>query len=203
MVDWVALAGIGSTAAVGLGAQLGTALTKRGDRKHASQLDFDKRVWEAKSAALVSVIAKCERLRDAVDVDPPGGRSPVDQSRDARRRQLVLTTFDRIGLGLQSGDGADLLAYASKPVTEKVAKLTKLLSYEYVQQLDYIDTLGDVRVEIESAIDNQNFELAAALRQREREIQTSLGNVSNLDVDAVKKLCDEIIAAARKDLRGN
>ena len=34
------------------------ALTKRGDRRYAVSLEFEKRVWEAKSSARLELIAK-------------------------------------------------------------------------------------------------------------------------------------------------
>lgn len=202
MADWVALAGIASTALVAVAAQVGTALTKRVDRKQAFQLDFDKRVWEAKSAALVSVIAKCQRLKDATDVDPPGGPSPRDTNREARRKLLVIQEFDAIGLDLYGGTGADLLAYADESVRKPFAELSKLISHEYVQQMERLVEIESIKRAKESAVDEADFDVSASLRQQEVKAEIALGNASTLEVDALAKLCDQILEAARKDLRG-
>ena len=60
----------------------------------------------------------------------------------------------------------------------------------------------DAREAKEKAIDEQDFGKAAAIRGREVEILSALGRESTLDVGEVKRLCDKIIAEARRDLRG-
>jgi hypothetical protein len=204
VTDWVALAGIGGTAFGAFTTQAFTAWTKRGDRKHTSQLDFEKRIWEAKSAALVEIIAKCQRLKDATDVDPPGGPSPSDTHREGRRRTLVLMEFDAIGIDLYGGVGANLLAYADKSVNKPVATLSKLLSHEYSQVMGQVKNLEELREEMDAVLADGGVsmrrfdELQADLNEAEKR----LGNESTLDVDKVEKLCSEILNAARKNLRG-
>jgi hypothetical protein len=205
VLDWVALAGIGGTAFGSFTTQALNAWTKRGDRKHTSQLDFEKRIWEAKSAALVEIIAKCQQLKDATDVDPPGGPEPLDTDRAGRRRRLVLLEFDAIGLDLYGGVGANLLAYADKSVTQPVATLSKLLSYEYTRVAIQVVRVQHLQEEIDEFVSGgggsgKRFdELQAELGEAEMH----LGNDSALDVDKVAKLCREILEAARKNLRGN
>ncbi|MFV8245674.1 hypothetical protein [Mycolicibacterium peregrinum] len=55
-MDWTAIVSVSSSAAVALTTLVVNALSKRGDRQHASTLEFEKRVWETKSAALLDLI---------------------------------------------------------------------------------------------------------------------------------------------------
>lgn len=200
----MAIAGIGGTAFGAFTTQAFNAWTKRGDRKHASQLDFEKRVWEAKSAALVEVIAKCQRLKDAADVDPPGGPSPSDTGRDGRRRVQVLMEFGAIGRDLYGGAGASLLAYADQSVTKPVAALSKLLSHEYTKVISQAGYLEYLQEELESIIDGGggSAKYFDELQESIGEAEVRLGGESTLDVEEVEKLCSEILQAARKNLRG-
>lgn len=204
MPDWVAIAGIAGTAFGAFTTQAFNAWTKRGDRKHASQLDFEKRVWEAKSAALVEIITKCQRLKDATDVDPPGGPSPSDTTRESRRRMLVLLEFDAIDIDLYGGVGSNLLAYADESVNVPVATLSKLLSHEYAHVMRQVTNLDELREEMDEFIAGEggSGKRFDELRNAIDEAELRLGNESTLDVNKVEKLCSEILHAARKNLRG-
>ncbi|BBX06931.1 hypothetical protein [Mycolicibacterium aichiense] len=204
MPDWVAIAGISGTAFVAITSQAVNALMKRGDRKHESQLDFEKRVWEAKSAALVEIVTKCQRLKDAADVDPPGGPSPSDTRRDGRRRVQVLMEFGAIGRDLYGGAGASLLAYADQSVTKPVAALSKLLSHEHTKVISQAGYLEYLQEELESMIDSgggsaKRFD---ELQEEIDDAEVRIGSESTLNVDEVEKLCSEILGAARRNLRG-
>ena len=93
MADWVAIAGIGSTAAVAIGGQFFGWLGKRGDRQHESALEYEKRAWEKKTPALEALIDKVSALRLATepsrDCAPQGIRA---ERQLARRRTAALST---------------------------------------------------------------------------------------------------------------
>lgn len=199
MADWVALAGIASTAFVAVAAQVGTAATKRGDRKHASQLDFNKRVWDSKSAALVSVITQCQFLKDAADVDLPDIRSTYRDPR--RRRGSVVMACEELG-NLYDGIGADLLAFADKSVAKPFAEVSKLVNRERSQHHSLLLRIQRRKTEEAQAVDEMDSEASNRFRNFEAAAQSVLGDASTLDVDALVKLCDQTIDAARKDLRG-
>jgi hypothetical protein len=167
-------------------------------------LDFEKRVWEAKSAALVEIITKCQRLKDATDVDPPSGPSPSDTNRESRRRMMVLLEFDAIGIDLYGEVGSNLLAYADESVNVPFATLSKLLSHEYTQVLRQVTNFEDLREEMDDFIESENGsgQRFDELREAIDEAELRLGNESTLDVKKVEKLCSKILDAARKNLRG-
>lgn len=205
MADWVALAGIASTALVAVAAQVGTALTTRGDRKHTSQLDFEKRVWEAKSAALVSVIAKCQRLKDATELHPsdvPVSADPFNIV-DPSRKFKTMREIAALGPDLYDGIGADLLAYADESVTKPFAELSKLIRHKYAEiwiSLEFVDLHAKARGEAKQRGDDK---AVVAHLSKQIAAETKAGRKSDLDVDALVDLCDRILYAARKDLRGN
>lgn len=204
MVDWVALAGIGGTLFGAVITQAFNAWTSRQDRKHSSSLEFEKRVWESKSAALVEIIAKCQRLLDAADVDPPSGPSSSDSSRESQRRRAVLLAVNEIGMDLYGGMGGSLLAYGHESVIKPVATLSKFLSHEYMQVIRQVKVVEAIQERVSEFIDGgggtagEFYQIMSDLERAEAD----LGDLSTLDVSRVEKLCIEIRDAARKDLRG-
>lgn len=58
-----------SSAGVAVATLVSNAWLKRGDRKRERTLDRERRVWEAKSAALITVIANCSTLHAACQQD--------------------------------------------------------------------------------------------------------------------------------------
>ncbi|MFV8245673.1 hypothetical protein [Mycolicibacterium peregrinum] len=98
---------------------------------------------------------------------------------------------------------AQLLAYAAKAVTDPVEELQRILNRAFESEaLHTLSVIYDARSAKEAAIDEKNFEKAAAIRGREVELLTALGQTSGLNVHVIKRLCDQIIAEARRDLRG-
>ncbi|QZH60296.1 hypothetical protein K1X22_00155 [Mycolicibacterium farcinogenes] len=190
-MDWPAVVSVSSSAAVALTTLVVNALSKRGDRQHATTLEFEKRVWESKSSALLELIAKCESLRSNVD-----GNYPLEQ-----QQALAFKTFVRSSkINIQN---AELLAYAAKAVTDPVEELQRLLYRTLETDAIFILTSIDhAREKKEAAIDEHDFDKAAAIRATEVESLSALGRESGLDVHEMKRLCDKIIAEARRDLRG-
>ena len=115
-MDWIALAGIGATAAVAITAQVVGALSKRGDRRHEIALEFDKRAWDGKRDALLALLrwAKGIRREAAVIQDPVVL---------AYRRSDILTFIARNPLE----DSDAVTAYASQNVQDRYEQLQDLL----------------------------------------------------------------------------
>ncbi|MCV7064993.1 hypothetical protein H7H51_03420 [Mycolicibacterium farcinogenes] len=189
-MDWTAIVSVSSSAAVALTTLVVNALSKRGDRQHASTLEFEKRVWETKSTALLDLISKCEKLRSSMR----------ESDSNERQQAAVLSMFVRSTMVLSS---AELLAYAAKAVNDPAEELQRIFyrAMETEAFLMVID-LNEAQQTKESAIDELDFDKAAAARKKERELLAAVGLHSGINVPAVKRLCHQIIAEARRDLRG-
>ena len=106
-MDWIALASVISSAIVAALTLVFNAATKRGDRKHATSLEFEKRVWETKSTALLTLIGMCDSIRSAIRADTDTERNQAE----------IFKEFDKNYFRLSR---AELLAYAAKSVNEPV-----------------------------------------------------------------------------------
>jgi hypothetical protein len=78
LADWVALAGIGSTALVAISAQVTSALTSRGDRKHERLLAKEAREQQRLENAYVDLLDMAEQagqwgqmVYPLMDTNPP------------------------------------------------------------------------------------------------------------------------------------
>jgi hypothetical protein len=190
-MDWIALASVVSSAVVAILTLVINALTKRGDRKHAASLDFEKRVWETKSGALLNLITKCESIRSAIRLTEVRGAES--------QRTAVYGVFDGNHFRLTS---AELTAYAAGSVNAPVEQLHSLM-----QQANrtlagiFFARLQEIRKAEEEALENADFEAAGNLHDDEVETEKEVGQKSGIDVAAVDVLCSRIIGQARKDLR--
>jgi hypothetical protein len=190
-MDWIALASVVSSAAVAILTLVINALTKRGDRKHAASLDFEKRVWETKSGALLDLIAKCESIRSAIRLAEVRGAES--------QRAAVYGVFDDNHFRLTS---AELTAYAAGSVNAPVEQLHSLMQQAYRTFAGiYFARLQASRKAEEEALDNADFEAAGIHHDDEVENERLVARESGIDVAAVDVLCSRIIAQARKDLR--
>ncbi|MGV0804812.1 hypothetical protein [Mycolicibacterium setense] len=190
-MDWTAIVSVSSSAAVAVVTLVANALSKRGDRQHATTLEFEKRVWEAKSGALLDLIAKCEMLRSSMRASDSYERQQAEVLRTyVRGRNMTLPS-------------AELLAYAAKAVNDPAEELQRILAHAMETEafLTLID-LDEARQAKETAIDERDFSKAAAIRARELELLTAVGLHSGINVPVVKQLCDRVIGEARRDLRG-
>jgi hypothetical protein len=159
-MDWIALASVVSSGVVAVLTLVINALTKRGDRKHAASLDFEKRVWEVKNSALLNLITKCESIRSAIR---------LAEGRDAKGQQAaVYREFEHIRFRLTS---AELTAYAAESVNAPVEQLNSLMRRaDDTEAYFYFHRIAEIRRAKEEAIDRADFEAAA--KQRDIEGQT-------------------------------
>ena len=190
-MDWIALASVISSGLIAALSIITNAVTKRGDRKHAMSLEFEKRGWETKSAALLSLIGKCKSIRSAVDPDQD----------NERNQAAIFRRFDKHYYdGLSS---PELIAYAAKSVNEPVERLYRMMQQSRsVDALIYFHRLPDIIQEKEDAMDRQDVPAAATHRDHEVETLKLVGRTSGIDVASVESLCNTIIEQAQKDLRG-
>jgi hypothetical protein len=189
--DWTALVSVISSAVVAVVTLVVNALMRRGDRKHAVSLEFDKRVWDAKSTALLALIEKCDVIRMTIRESERHG---------AAYRQGALYWVFHENFFLPGGPA--LTAYAAPSVNHLVDQLNQIMRQTIsTDALLYVGRIPEFRKQIEEAIDRGDFEGAARTRDEEVETMDAMGKASGIDVPAVDKLCGDLIAAARRDLR--
>jgi hypothetical protein len=112
-MDGVALASVISSASVAALTLAINAATKRGDRKHVTNLEFQKRVWDTKNSALLSLIQTCEGITAAA-TEPDADRE--------NRQAAVWWRF----LGVQfTIHTPELVAYASESLNSHVGDLQR------------------------------------------------------------------------------
>jgi hypothetical protein len=192
-MDWVALASVISSGAVAVATLVANGLMRRGDRKHTSSLEFEKRVWEKKSTALLDLISHCQAILQTLDHDAADLESQ-------RQQFAVLQTFHQVNFRLEA---PELIAYASPAVKAAVSQLQQvvtrvqrtsderqMVTEDYALTPDYL------------GVDEDEFEHLTVARTREIELERRLGELSGIDLDSVRELCVKIIGHSRADLRG-
>lgn len=188
-VDVIALASVISSATVATATIVINAATKRGDRKHASTLDFEKRSWDLKSAALLDVVGVCVEIRRRV----PAGSTEfltVAELRDV----------ERVTSKLRGSVGATVTALADPKTADAIGGV--LLDLPHLAE--YLVSQASMAREMkEAAIETNDFETAARYRQSEQSSVESLESMSiqvskQGILDAAKNLQD----LAQKDVKG-
>jgi hypothetical protein len=194
-----AIASVVSSGTVALATLIVNALTKRGDRKHESRLDYERRIWEDKRTALVAVIGDCQAIRSACSSDPPGFIGQ-DTPLEARKRYGILRTFDTVQGDLLKREGA-LVAYADRSVWVPFEKLTRTVNSEIEEHFEALSVMEPyLREKKEAAIDANDFTAAAEFREDEKRTRHSTAMSCTLDIDTLRDLCAMIIDSARADL---
>jgi hypothetical protein len=186
------LASVISSGVVAVVTLVVNAMMKRGDRKHTTSLEFDKRVRDAKSAALLALIEKCTVIRRAIrDSEKHGVTYQQAAVYNAFREYYFVP-----------GEPA-LTAYAAPSVNALIDEFNQLMLQSMsTDALLYVGRIPELRRQIEAAIDQQDFSKAATHRGEEVETMHAMGKLSGIDVAAVNALCDKLIATAQRDLCG-
>jgi hypothetical protein len=195
---WTALAAVVFSGLVALLTIVVNAVMKKGDWKHAAELEHGKRVWDTKSGALLDAIRTCERIRAAIRRHEPEGD-------EALRQAAVWQVYHDCMYSIST---PELVAYASSAVNEPIQKLhadMQRASRTDAAVMQYLidQKVSKLRLQKEKAIEDQNFDLALEIRDAERAANDrhAVGEATGIDVAAVSQWCDAIIAAAREDLR--
>ncbi|MET0698464.1 MAG: hypothetical protein ABWY93_02260 [Mycobacterium sp.] len=184
-----------STATVAIWTKRIDARTKQEDRTHALLLDFEKRAGDDKKAVLKRLISAIMHVKRGAE-----SLAGTEQSISDRRAAAIRELYEfRARLGLDDGV-AELLIYASEPVRD----LTELLLDEWDRQfreqgysLVQLDTCKEQLVQTDA-----NEQRWAELKNEEALWLKQLGEQSDLDVEALIALCNQILKAAHTDLRG-
>ncbi|OBB67782.1 MULTISPECIES: hypothetical protein [unclassified Mycobacterium] len=205
----VPVASVLSTATVAVWTKRIDARTKREDRDHALVLDYEKRAGEDKKAVLKRLISATLHLKRGAE--PLAGTEVTDESISRRRAAATRELYEfRARLGLDDGV-AELMIYAAEPVRD----LTELILDEWDRQFREhgysLTQLDACKEQLQTAVDvPQNSDEAmverkrkwTALKDEEATFLKQLGDESDLDVDALVVLCNQLLKAAHTDLRG-
>jgi hypothetical protein len=206
----VPIASVLSTATVAVWTKRIDARTRREDREHARVVDFETRAADDKKAVLKSLISATLYVKRGAQAM----RQEKDEAAANRRRAEAMRELYEFRMRLGLDDGiAELMVYAAQPVRE----LTDLMLDEWDRQfrehgysLTQLDSCK--RQLAKSVVDAPppDDELVyfgghqkwSELKKEETAWLDQLGNESDLDIDALFALCDRMLKAAHKDLRG-
>ncbi|ANH39967.1 hypothetical protein I601_3561 [Nocardioides dokdonensis FR1436] len=187
MPDVVALTSVVSSGLVALGGIGATVWSGRQQRQHEKRLAYEGRAWERKSDALFSVIASARRLLDVLEGDE-------------RRRERLGVDVESILDDLRES-GPIVEAYASEACRAALHDLATLLD---AAERDLVAPfqVARIRRQKEEAIDAGDFEEAARLRHRERQVSRAAAEALNLDQQEAASRARRLIAAARDSVQG-
>jgi hypothetical protein len=168
---------------------------RQADREHALLLDFEKRAGEEKKAVLKNLISATLHLRRGAE--PLAG---AGQTVSQRRSEAVEELYGfRSRLGLDDGI-AELMIYAAEPVRDLVELLLDEWDRQFREQGYSLAQLDTCKAKLSEPCDDQQS--WTALKEEEALWLKRLGDGSDLDVDALVDLCNRMLKAAHKDLRG-
>lgn len=219
-MDWTTLAtvvvpvvSVVATATVAIWTKRIDGATKREDRQHERALNYEDRVWQAKSDALLRLISSCRSIKDKVSVAQQV--DGVDEDYNGWRSRLVqaLANFKR-DLGGEEAVSA-IVAYASEPVRaavddmlEQIEQLVQpnRMSLLIMRNLDtQLERLGR-----KPAGDGAEVMTTEERKAKRSDLHAKLANrleilgstTADIDLDGWNRKCDNIISVARLDLRG-
>lgn len=202
-VDWIAFASVVSSGTVALATLVVNAATKRGDRQHAAALDYEKRVWEAKSAALIEVIGACEAIIAAlrfVETASEPLKTLVERGKlwRAYAFEAILDHQD----DLTGNASAALAAYSSEPLRAAMGDLRALTDAVLSHGGSYEFARKEIELKRTAALERQDMvEVVDAWREGEKQA-AELSQRLRFERDELRELCERVIEAARQDLRG-
>jgi hypothetical protein len=205
----VPLASVVSTAAVAIWTKRIDARTRREERDHALALDYESRAGDDKKAVLKCLISATLHVKRGAE--PLAGAEVTEQSLSERRAEAIRELYEFRGrLGLDDGV-AELMIYAAEPVRDLTEEMLDEWDRQFrehgysLTQLDtckrqLVKTAVDVAPSSDQAIDGE--QKWDELKDEEKSWLQKLGDESDLDVDALVALCNRVLKAAHKDLRG-
>lgn len=214
-VDWIALASVVTSGVVGISAKATDALTKRGDQKFESKREYEKRVWDAKSAALTTVIAVCLDISGKCELRTTGSPK-IDPERN--RRTLALHALDRAHERFDAdGVTGAVVAFSTDSMRRQLRSLLSTIDAErrtHADDLaeirranesigDIMDRLGALDIStIGTSEDNDLWGRPRSQVKRSAAAEDHMVDNCDLDIEALKRVSESVIAEARKDLRG-
>jgi hypothetical protein len=183
--------------------------THRADRDQERRLDYEQRVWQAKSDILKTLISACRSVK----------RQAQQHQDEKLSRATTIRALDLFRDKIGEDGISEITAYAAEPVREAVDELLELINTQlraYSDPLLTLRTVGNelrqLGDEIAAASGESHANVApgrletapqrASLYFQRIEALNIIGGTSDLDVDGVVALCDRVIDVARNDLRG-
>jgi hypothetical protein len=184
-----------STATIAVWTKRIDAQTKAADREQALLLDFEKRAGDEKKAVLKNLISATMHLRRGAE--PLAG---AGQTVSQRRSEAIEELYGFRGrLGLDDGV-AELMIYAAEPVRDLVELVLDEWDRQFREHGYSLVQLDTCKQKLGAPCDDQ--QAWTALKEEEALWLKRLGEGSDLDVDALVDLCNRMLKAAHKDLRG-
>ena len=172
--------------------------THGADRDHERRLDYEQRVWQAKSDILKTLISACRSVK----------RQAQQYQDEKLSRATTIRALDLFRDTIGEDGISEITAYAAEPVREAVDELLELINTQVRAHSDPLLTLRIVGNELHQLGDDVTPGRMETAPQRARlyfqrsDALKIIGDTSDLDVDGVVALCDRVIDVARNDLRG-
>ena len=118
---WLSILAVGGTLGGVVVTQGVTAVIRRGDRRQERALDWERRVWQAKSDALTRLISACRFIKWRVqqaEADKPGDEN--------YRRGAAIRALDLFRGRIGDEDGiSEVTAYGAEPVCKALEEVLK------------------------------------------------------------------------------
>jgi len=206
---WLSILAVGGTLGGVVVTQGVTAVIRRGDRRQERALDWERRVWQAKSDALTRLISACRFIKWRVqqaEADKPGDEN--------YRRGAAIRALDLFRGRIGDEDGiSEVTAYGAEPVCkalEEVLKEVRVQQGKHGASLSALGPIGDrlYRLGKEEPLEDvpgaegqQHSEQYNDLMSQRAQVFVAIGSASNLDVDKVIRLCNHVIDVAKRDLQ--
>ncbi|WP_157108492.1 hypothetical protein [Aldersonia kunmingensis] len=177
------------------------ALSKRGDRKHAAAIDYEQRVWEAKSAALIDIIRVSDQMMEEVKRITDWSDDPAVAFGHISAMHAI---FDA-KVVVDGPSGAALIAFGADPVRAATDDLRQVLaSLPLGESRASFDLAYRARQE-QLAYINKHERLQDIFDAHAKEKRSVLIAIQPLNPDVAATLltlCARVIETARSDLRG-
>jgi hypothetical protein len=191
------LAGIAGTAFGAVTGPAAIALTRRADRKHEANLDFEKRARQDKQQALIRIFGTVSEMRRACE--PESSWKPQGVSEEiqfAFMRAVALLVYHKTRADFVP---VELLAYGSKAVCSRIEKLDAMLKAHYTAATTVsLNERERYTQQPNDAVGEGGANEALQLLHQRQNIEDNLGTDSGLDIDELRPLCDQVLEAAKK-----
>jgi hypothetical protein len=203
------------TGGVALWSKIIDARSRREDREHAGKLDYEGRVWQAKNEALRTIITACRYVKS--EAQRKRWLSSHDEVHRVDSLALTVRAVYRFKERLGGEDGiSEITALAAQPVREALDEMLALSDAQPQKHALQLQILARIDPQVEASkkeklgaaardlspeeATNRLHEHAALLSKQEDALQ-KIAQTTDIDVDAVIKLCDKTIDVARQDLQ--
>ncbi|PQE02195.1 hypothetical protein CYL16_01115 [Mycobacterium sp. EPG1] len=202
IVDWATIANVSAGALAAVAGQLIPAFSKRGDRRHQTDLEFEKRAWEDKRTALLALI----RWGRGIQRETTRQADPIYSYHPRADALLYAVTHP-----LEPGD--EVTAFTSQEVQKKYEALKGLidgaLTFPVRMMLAQVRQNDAARAEAEAAAVAADLGFSQLATAGESAVKATMARdsiekalKSKLNPDELNRLAGELLIAASADLRG-